>query len=317
MSANQRYPIIKDWLGLHHTTSAVCLYASSSPCPLPIKSLLSILKRAKISGHLLLRDSSDPLISGCDIALKSGKWKVAEAANAAEAEISVQQMCGPTQIGRAGLGLHTSKPVPQQKNSHEYRRLISDTYRNIDEEDTFLSKSHQLQVQGQWARWENYIKHDLSWRTIIDMPPNLLSFCLASTFDVLPSPSNLKRWNITTESSCFLCNKEVCTTAHILGACLVARNQGRFTFRHNAVLQELVSSLQSFIDDLPKTPPKQINTTKFVRPGSHVPKGKPIVAGILHLTKDWKCMSDLDDKYLFPGHVAITSLRPDNLFKLP
>ena len=302
---------IRKWLGLHHTTSAICLYSSSSPCPMPIKSLLSILKRAKISGHLLLRDSSDPLISGCDIKLKSGKWEVAEAARAAETEVQYKTMCGPAQLGKSGLGLHKSKLVPECKNSHEYRKLIADTYREIDEEEGFLSKSHQLQLQGQWARWENYVKHDLSWRTIIDMPPNILSFCLASTFNVLPSPSNLKRWNVTTESSCFLCKKEICTTAHILGACLVSRDQGRFTFRHNTVLKELVTALKSFNSELPDTPPKKINSVKFVGSGGHVPKQKPSVSGILHLTNDWKFISDLEDGYQFPGHIAITSLRPD------
>ena len=42
-----------------------------------------------------------------------------------------------------------------------------------------------------------------------------------ATYGTLPSPSNLKRWQITTESSCFLCHKIVCTTAHILGACQI------------------------------------------------------------------------------------------------
>ena len=120
---------------------------------MPIKSLLSILKSAKISGHLLLRDSSDPLISGCGIELISGKWKVAEAATAAETEVQYRTMCGPSQLGKSGLGLHKPKLVPQNKNSHDYRKSISDTHREIDEEEAFLSKAHQLLLQGQWARW--------------------------------------------------------------------------------------------------------------------------------------------------------------------
>ena len=44
---------IRKWLHLHHLNSNVCLYAVSSPCPLPIKSLTSFLKASKISGHLL------------------------------------------------------------------------------------------------------------------------------------------------------------------------------------------------------------------------------------------------------------------------
>ena len=47
----------------------------SIPCSLPIKSL-SALKAPKISGHLLLGNSQDPLISSC---IHNGTWKVKDA----------------------------------------------------------------------------------------------------------------------------------------------------------------------------------------------------------------------------------------------
>ena len=52
------------------------MYSATSPCPLPIKSLTSILKVAKVSGHLLLRDSLDPLVNTSIPHLKVGDWKV-------------------------------------------------------------------------------------------------------------------------------------------------------------------------------------------------------------------------------------------------
>ena len=67
---------IRKWLHLHHSTSSLCFYSSASPCPLPIKSLSSALKASKISGHLLLRNSQDPLISSCVPKLQTGAWKV-------------------------------------------------------------------------------------------------------------------------------------------------------------------------------------------------------------------------------------------------
>ena len=90
---------------------------------------------------------------------------------------------------------------------------ISNHHRTID--NTYaMSKAVQLQVHGQWTRWLNYIQQDFSWATLMAMPPNLTSFCLASTFDTLPSPTNLKRWRITAEAKCTLCSKDMCTTAH-------------------------------------------------------------------------------------------------------
>jgi len=46
---------MRKWLKLHHTTSDLCFYSSTSPFHLPMKSLTSILKSAKVSGHLFCR----------------------------------------------------------------------------------------------------------------------------------------------------------------------------------------------------------------------------------------------------------------------
>ena len=39
---------IGKWLNTHHSTTNICLYSSTSPCPLPIKSLTSVLKAAEV-----------------------------------------------------------------------------------------------------------------------------------------------------------------------------------------------------------------------------------------------------------------------------
>ena len=54
---------IRKWLGLHRSITNRSFYSSTSPCPLPLASLTSILKAQKVSGHLQLRDSTDPPIS--------------------------------------------------------------------------------------------------------------------------------------------------------------------------------------------------------------------------------------------------------------
>ena len=49
------------WLHFHHSMSSLCFYSVDSPCPLPIKSLTSVLKDSKISGHLLLKHTDAQL----------------------------------------------------------------------------------------------------------------------------------------------------------------------------------------------------------------------------------------------------------------
>ena len=172
-----------------------------------------------------------------------------------------------------------------------------------------MSKAVQLQVQGQWTRWLNYIQQDFSWATLMAMPPNLTSFCLASTYDTLPSPTSLKRWRITTKAKCNLCSKDVCSSAHVLGACKVSLQQGRYTFRHDTVLRKGIESLKSYILNIKRAVPE--SSIKFVNKGTKVPHKRTPPVVILHQASDWVLLADIDSNYRFPIHIAFTQLRPD------
>ena len=78
---------LKKWLNIHHSATNICLYSSTSPCLLPLKSLTSILKSTKVSGHLLLRESADKQISTSASQLKCAFWDIAEAVVDAESRL--------------------------------------------------------------------------------------------------------------------------------------------------------------------------------------------------------------------------------------
>ena len=115
------------------------------------KSLSSALKASKISGHLLLRNSQDPLVSSCIPKLQTGTWKVEDAVLPCEIDIKISQVCGNGHHNRHGLGYSTTPKVPNNKSSKHYRRYISAQHETIDDTYSF-SKAVQLQVQGQWTR---------------------------------------------------------------------------------------------------------------------------------------------------------------------
>ena len=211
-------------------------------------------KLIKNSGHLLLRNSQDLLVSSCVPKLRTGTWKVEDAVLSCKNDIKISQVCGNDHHNKHGLGYTTTPKVPKNQSSKHYQRYISDHHKTIDDTYAF-SKAVQLQVQGQWTRWINYVQQDFSWASLMAMPANLTSFCLASTYDTPPSATNLKRWRITTEAMCTLCSKDVCTTAHILGACKVALQQGRYTFRHDTVLHQVTEALQTFISSIKEAVP--------------------------------------------------------------
>ena len=100
-----------------------------SPCPLPKKSLRSILKSSKISGHLLLRDSKDPLVSSVSPNLKTGHWKATSATQITEAELNFCKIRGPLHLGRSGLGNVKPTAVPEE-GSQAHCKLVAKTQRN-------------------------------------------------------------------------------------------------------------------------------------------------------------------------------------------
>ena len=60
---------------------------------------------------------------------------------------------------------------------------------------------------------------------------------------------NLARWNIITDPRCALCQAPQPATNHILTGCPAALDQGRYTWRHDSVLQVLVHGLQQHLPE--------------------------------------------------------------------
>ena len=176
---------IRKWLHFHHSTSSLCFYSPVSLCPLPIKNLSSALKASKISGHLLLRNSQDPLVSGYFPKLQIGMWKVEDAAWSGKNDIKINQVWGNNHHNRHGLGYITMPKVLRNKSSKHYRRYISE-HKKLTDDTYAFSKAVQMQVQGQWTGWMNSVQQDFSWISLMAMPANLTSFCPASTYYSLP-----------------------------------------------------------------------------------------------------------------------------------
>ena len=77
-----------------------------------------------------------------------------------------------------------------------------------------------------------------------DMKKGTLKFLLNSQLDTLPTAANLVRWNKITNDKCKLCKSRE-TTYHILNCCKVALEQGKFTWRHNNILNYVVKNIDT------------------------------------------------------------------------
>ena len=126
---------------------------------------------------------------------------------------------------------------------------------------------------------------DMSWRSLLSLSNPLIFFCIQSTFNTLPCPSNLLCWKLSDDSRCSLCSTPSATFPHILSGCKVALDEGRYTYRHDNVLAEIVTSLQTFLSSY--TPVSSCSdSVEFVTACSKVPRKRKEFTGILHKACD-------------------------------
>ena len=98
-------------------------------------------------------------------------------------------------------------------------------------------------MQGDYARLLIEEKENVTWQSIVkNVPRGVMSFALRSVTNCLPTPDNLKRWGKRQVSKCPLCSNNG-TLEHILNFCSISLNQGRFTWRHNSVLNFLTKAI--------------------------------------------------------------------------
>ena len=113
-----------------------------------------------------------------------------------------------------------------------------------------------------------------------------------------------------------MCDKSICTIAHILSGCKVSLKRRRYDFRHNSILIAIISYIKPLLSS--KAIPKpSVGSLK----SSFVPAGKPLPSsfnssavpnGILDLASDWRLFSDLNSD-VFPVFITTTTLHLDIL----
>ena len=181
-----------------------------------------------------------------------------------------------------------------------------------------------LQVKGKWLEWTSVMWQDLSWKSLLYGGPGKdLKILPASTLDVLPSPTNLRCWgNTVVDPYCSLCRAWACTTRHVLGACRVALDQGRCTWRQDNVLGVIVRNMREEIrfsaaaNTVQTENSNELDFISFCKAGEKPVRVQPrqiwFPPDLLSAASDWKRLVDsVSAKISFPSCVARTTLRPD------
>ena len=102
-----------------------------------------------------------------------------------------------------------------------------------------------LTMQGDFLGLLAEEQQCITWQSIIrKMPRNVMAFATRLCTNSLNSPDNLVRWGKRKMGACPLCSCPNGTLGHITNFCPVALQQGRYTWRHNNVLQQITSSVK-------------------------------------------------------------------------
>lgn len=297
---------LRKWLGVPPSFTSVGLYGKSNKLQLPLSSLVEEFKAAKTRLVLTLRDSPDELIREANITTRtSRKWSEMDSVSQAESALKQKDIVGVTAVGRQGIG-STKAVLWSRADQNERRALIQSEVRRT-EEQARQTRAVGMGAQGAWTTWET-TDRKLTWGDIWKYEPLRLSFLLRSVYDLLPSPANLCRWGLAPDPKCSLCDRPG-TLEHVLSSCPTALAQGRYRWRHDAVLRELA-------DWLEKERKKDRGTcaehrhTAFVKQGERGTTTTPHRASILDGTTTWNMEVDLGKRLVFPD-VVQTTLRPD------
>ena len=103
---------------------------------------------------------------------------------------------------------------------------------------------------------------------------------------------------------CRLCTNEVGTVQHILSGCNNALEQGRYTWRHDKVLNQIQNQVAYHLYNLVNNPKRPVSTqerdTPFVRAGSKgnempIKRQHRAGMGILTAARDWVLLADVKE----------------------
>ena len=301
---------IRRWLGLPKMTTTSALYRREGALQLPLTSIVEIFKAGKVRTVMMLRESKDTSVKDNPPDVRTAtKWQAEKETDAALAVLEHGDIMGAVQASddKSGLGLRPFAPFCS-KTPRERRLAVTQQVAREEQQKRSTSLA-QCGHQGQVMAWEeNVIERKLTWQELWKWTVSRTSFLIRSTYDVLPSPVNLARWGKEEEEKCHLCDKKG-TVKHILSSCQPAL--GRYTWRHNLILQVLYDAAQEQTEKSLYAPgPREARgQIDFVPAGKRPPAQGEKVKRRESGEGDWVVSADLKgSKEKFP---VPTSQRPD------
>ena len=166
------------------------------------------------------------------------------------------------------------------KSTSCYTNIQYDAYKSTKDviKEFHTNHEHRLQnhLLSQGFFFSNVIKYSLTkvnkiWSTAQSkLPKNIFNFTIRYINNTLPTLKNLAKWGLSSSHECSFClNPE--TLGHVVAGCKNYLGEGRYTWRHDSILNFLAKSLQtvnhsSLYADLPDFRSPSVLTDDEYRP---------------------------------------------------
>ena len=136
---------------------------------------------------------------------------------------------------------HNARKLQQNFNTALRNKVRNSTRNEIQEK--LSQHAGQLQVQGHLLTLASQEKEDILWKsTMFQLKAGTLKFMMNASIDTLATPANLHRWKLSPSFKCKLCGNRG-TTNHILNCCKIMLETGRYTWRHNNLVNFIVNNV--------------------------------------------------------------------------
>jgi hypothetical protein len=234
---------LKKWIGVPRSATNVVIHMQQS---LDIKSISQLYTETHTVSHTRTRLQGDEAVNNAiDCTLeREGSWttKKSTAVECEDLFVSAQH------LNTVDDEVPTFTGENAKKLQCQFNTKVRDTVKTHikgKHNETCLEKVKSLAVQGKTLALAEAEGTDFTWKSFLyDLKAGTLKFLVNSVIDTLPTAANLVRWKKSSSDKCKLCRGRQ-TTAHCLNICKVAMETGRWTWRHNNIVNYVVSSLDT------------------------------------------------------------------------
>ena len=163
---------------------------------------------------------------------REGAWKRKHSS-----AVSAAASLGQWDLGEgSGGSLEQMANRAKKKSKKEIRK---------EEDQEMYDHVSSLVQQGEFLKLLQRAEADATWKSFVfGLPSYTMKFLLNACLDTLATKANLYKWGKSTSSKCRLCEARE-TTNHILNCCQVALEQGRYSYRHDSVLNYIADQINT------------------------------------------------------------------------